>query len=295
MNTLRLSLIFSLVLTFSSNAFGHGAGVIPVFDDGTVLLGKEIRTYKQGPLRGQRHAVISDFGGRQDAGETYAQTAYREFIEETAHYTFGVGSPYNIQLAHVQQAEANGHYADHHHAATGKTYRSYFVRVHGQKPDIRTIIRNAAVARHRLGHRAHVEKVEWQYFDPQALRAAPFQNGFLFGANAPLHGPFNAVLRQASAQNYLQNVVPLPAPANVHKAKPGRTKAARTKTVRTKAVRAKKVRTKAVRAKKTRVKAVRTKKARVKAVRTKHHRTKVVRSKRVRAHKVNHGRKRGRR
>lgn len=209
MKFLRISLVFSLFLSFSSVLHARGAGVCPIFDDGTVLLGKEKRVHGRGPQQGQQYLVWGDFGGNQDPNETDAQTAYREFIEETAHYTFGAGSPYNIQLNHVQQAEANGHFADHIHAVG--QYRTYFVRIHGQKPDIQAIHKNAALAKRKLGKKAHVEKTDWQYFDTQTLKNAAFQNGNLPGANEPLFEPFKAVIRKASAQNFLATVVPLPA------------------------------------------------------------------------------------
>jgi len=48
--------VFTILLTISSNLFAGGAGVCPVFDDGTMLLGLEKR--KNGHVWG-------DFGGKQ--------------------------------------------------------------------------------------------------------------------------------------------------------------------------------------------------------------------------------------
>lgn len=277
MNKVCLGLLFSLVLTLSYDAYGQGAGVCPVYDDGTLGLGIEYRTHRRGPLKGQTAKVISDFGGAQDRGETLAQTAYREFIEETGHYTFGVGSPYNIQLKHILQAEANGHYADHHHVASGQTYRTYFVRVHGQKPSPQTFAKNAALARKKLGHKAHVEKVEWLSVNAQDLKNAPWRNATLPGIAAPVFGPFNAVLRQPSAQNFLQNVVPLPKPVAPKPAPKATKKHVTKKPVAQKAHSVKKtVKAKAVKAKK--MKAFRKKVVRAKTVRAKKRRTKVTRA-----------------
>lgn len=179
-----LGLIFTLISTVSSAAYGVGAGVCPVFDDGTVLLGKERRHHGH---------VWSDFGGGQDPNETISQAAFREFKEETAHYTFPA-----VTLADVQNAP----YADHIHHLTGQHYRMYFLWIHGPKPLVQNIHQNAALAHQNLGHQAHVEKTDWKYFNAQTIMNAHNQNGNLPGENEPLYGPMKAVVRQPAAQQF---------------------------------------------------------------------------------------------
>lgn len=205
--------IFALLLTiasgWSSVSFaGTGAGVMMLFDDGTGLLGREMR--KNG-------LVYGDFGGRKDPEETLAQTGWREGNEETAQTL-----KKQLTLALVQQAEANGHFVDHHHAATGNSYRMYFVRIHGKKPAVAEFHKNAATVKKKLGKKAHVEKDEWKYFDASVIKNAPFQNGNLPGTNEPAFGPLKACLRQVTSQNYLQQYInsvqnpPAQKPANLN-------------------------------------------------------------------------------
>jgi hypothetical protein len=189
-----LSLVFTLIFFLSSAVYAApGAGVLLFFDDGTTLLGREMRPQGR---------VWSDLGGKQDPRETLAQTATREGNEESA------GSFKNqLTLARVQQAEANGDFADHIHPATGNSYREYFVWLHGPKPSIQAIHKNAALLKKRLGHKAHVEKDDWRYFPAQLIMNGHNLNGNLPGTNEPLYGPTKAILRKPTTQAFFSRFI----------------------------------------------------------------------------------------
>lgn len=181
------SFIFSLIFTISAvNAIG--AGVLPFFDDGTVLLGRE-------PRHGGH--VWSDFGGKPDKNESLARAAFREFKEETAHYTFS-----KITLAQVQNAP----YVDLITGA-GFSYRTYLLRIHGPKPTIQSIHKNAVAAKKKLGNKAHVEKNDWKYFNAQVIMNAHNQNGNLPGTNEPLFGPMKGSIRNPNAQAFFNHFI----------------------------------------------------------------------------------------
>jgi 8-oxo-dGTP pyrophosphatase MutT (NUDIX family) len=121
------------------------AGILPLFDNGnTVLLGKEFRPR-------YNDYFWMEFGGKQESGETLAQTACRECNEETAQVLA-------ITLELVQKAEDDGWYVDHHNASTGMSYRMYVVNITGEKPQPATF-KDSAVGKD------HVEMEEWKYFN----------------------------------------------------------------------------------------------------------------------------------
>jgi len=129
-------------------------GILPFFDDGTVLLGKEYRA---------RYASYSwlEFGGKQELNETLAQAAYRETIEETA-------GTLKITLEDVIHAEKNGHYIDHINPETKVFYRMYFIVVHGEKPLVEMFHLNAGKLEN--AKKSDIGKVDWRYFDAFAVK-----------------------------------------------------------------------------------------------------------------------------
>jgi len=210
-----LNYVFVFLVTLSSASYaGTGAGILPLFDDGTVLLGKELRGR---PGQAPRY-VWSDFGGRQDRGETLPQTALREFKEETAHYTFP-----KVSINQV----INAPYVDHIHRVG--SYRMYFVPLHGAKPSIADIVKNAKKAKQKLGHKAHVEKAEWKYVNAQQFLNAVKANAPLPGTNEEIYGPAKACIKKPVAQITLQNcavakrAVVVPPKVVTKAAKPSRT------------------------------------------------------------------------
>lgn len=189
-----LSFIFVLVFTlsFQLHAAGRGAGVLPIFDDGTVLLGKETRFSNK--LKRNIH-VWSDFGGAVDPKDkgNIAVTALREANEETAK---------TLKLTYNQVV--NSPYTDHNHP-TGGSYRMYFVKVHGQKPLLANFHKNAK----KLNWR-NVEKSDWKYVSAQHLLNAV--NAFSYtaicpGTNEEIFAPTRAGLKQGTAQSVLRNLI----------------------------------------------------------------------------------------
>lgn len=189
-----LSFIFVLVFTlsFQLHAAGRGAGVLPIFDDGTVLLGKETRFSNK--LKRNIY-VWSDFGGAADPKDkgNSAVTALREANEETAK---------TLKLTYNQVV--NSPYTDHNHP-TGGSYRMYYVKVHGQKPLLANFHKNAK----KLNWR-NVEKSDWKYVSAQHLLNAV--NAFSYtafcpGTNEEIFAPTRAGLKQVTAQSVLCNLI----------------------------------------------------------------------------------------
>jgi len=191
--------VFLSILSFSSALYAIGSGVLPLFDDGTVLVGKEYR-------RNINKYVWSDFGGGPDAKDkgSLTNTALREFKEETGHYSFP-----KITLTQVQSAPI---------AQVG-SYEMRLVHVHGPKPSIQDIHKNAATAKKKLGSNAHVEKVDWKYVDARQLINAVYTTGILPGTNDEIFGPFQGCIKKPSAQQALQALIAAPK-KNVAPAKP---------------------------------------------------------------------------
>ncbi len=189
-----LSFILFVTFIFPSATYSAptGAGVLPLFDDGTVLLGKETRYSNRLHKNIQ---VWSDFGGGSDPkdGRNLAKTGAREGNEETANtFTF---TPNQV---------ANSPYTDHNHPLGG-SYRMYYVKVHGPKPSITDIQKNAQKLRWRK-----VEKSEWKYVSAQSLLKAvntSFYPTLLPGTNEEIFAPTLAGLKQATAQSVLRNLI----------------------------------------------------------------------------------------
>ncbi len=189
-----LSLVFVLVFTLSCSLYagGRGAGVLPMFDDGTVLIGKETRFSNK--LKRNIH-VWSDFGGAVDPKDkgNIAVTALREANEETAK---------TLKLTYNQVV--NSPYTDHNHPSGG-SYRMYYVKVHGQKPLIADFHKNAK----KLNWKS-VEKSDWKYIPAQQLLNAV--NAFSYtaicpGTNEEIFAPTRAGLKQSTAQSVLHNLI----------------------------------------------------------------------------------------
>ncbi|MBX9785705.1 MAG: NUDIX domain-containing protein [Alphaproteobacteria bacterium] len=189
-----LSFVFVLVFTFSSNLYagGLGAGVLPMFDDGTVLVGRETRFSNKLKRNVQ---VWSDFGGAVDSKDKgdIARTALREANEETAN---------TLRLSYNQVV--NSPYTDHHHPSGG-SYRMYYVKVSGQKPSLADFHNNARKLRWKS-----VEKSDWKYIPAQQLLNAV--NVFSYtticpGTNEEIFAPTRAGLRQRTAQSTLYNLI----------------------------------------------------------------------------------------
>ena len=189
-----LHLIFVLVLTLSSNLYagGRGAGVLPMFDDGTVLVGRETRFSNK--LR-KNVQVWSDFGGAVDPKDKgdLAVTALREASEETAK---------TLKLTYSQVV--NSPYTDHHHPSGG-SYRMYYVRIPGKKPSLADFHNNARKLKWKS-----VEKSEWKYIPAQQLLNAV--NAFPYtticpGTNEEIFAPTRAGLRQHTAQSVFLNLI----------------------------------------------------------------------------------------
>src|SRR3989338_8417779 len=182
--------VFVFGFVYASALYAIGAGILPVFDDGTVLIGEEWRDV--GPIK---RKVWSDFGGGENKNETPINTALRECREETAHYTFGqpvIDDTYSfVKLWHGKPA-----------------YKMFFARIHGQKPTIDQIKRNAAIANQRLGGSAHVEKTDWAYINiddlMNAVNANPHGPIPASVNGKEIYAPMRAILRDRSVQGWLQ-------------------------------------------------------------------------------------------
>jgi hypothetical protein len=187
-----LSFLFIVVIALSSTLHA-GAGVLFMFNDGTVLVGIEDRGGQE---------VVSDFGGGQDTkdGGDNRRTALREGNEETAG-TFG--------LKYLQVAGAPS--VIHKHRVG--SYQMFFVHISGRKPSIRELMKNKHAIEKKLGRRrAHVEKKYYKYVDAKALVNSAFGNGLLPGANIPLFGPFKACIKKdaSNPRGALRNLINSP-------------------------------------------------------------------------------------
>jgi len=192
-----ISFVLLSIFSFTASLYAAtGAGVLPLFDDGTVLVGKEIR---HSPTRGS-YTVWSDFGGGQDPKDkgSLVATALREFKEETGHYSFPHITWNEVQIAPV---------AVHNHPQTGQSYEMRFLPIHGPKPTIQDIHKNAAHAKKKLGSKAHVEKIDWKYVDAGQLVNAVYANANLPGTNEEIFGPFKACIKKPTAQATLQALI----------------------------------------------------------------------------------------
>lgn len=116
-----------------------------------ILLGLEYRE------RYNTHAWMEFGGGREVKKngelETLAETACREFNEETAY-------AFNLSLEQVEVAERFGHYVDLLNEKTGVFYRMYCVKFYSSVfiEDIKAKMSDESIY-------DHVEKIDWKYFD----------------------------------------------------------------------------------------------------------------------------------
>lgn len=163
------------------------AGLFLFFDNGkTVLLGKEYRE------RYDTYAWM-EFGGKQEPGQTLAETGHREGIEETASTLY-------IPLAQVQEAERQGHYVDHYNEKTKVFYRMYCLVMSGEKPDPHTFEDNAK----RLDCK-DVEKVEWGYFNTSDV--VNNIDGVLPGTDAKLYPTLLTRLEKLRNKEFLKTLM----------------------------------------------------------------------------------------
>lgn len=189
-----LSFVFVLAFTISSNLYagGRGAGILPMFDDGTVLVGKETRFSNKLKKNVQ---VWSDFGGAVDSKDKgdIAKTALREANEETAN---------TLKLAYNQVV--NSPYTDHYHPSGG-SYRMYYVRIPGHKPSLADFHNNARKLKWKS-----VEKSDWKYIPAQQLLNAVNVSSYAAicpGTNEEIFAPTRAGLKQRTAQSTLYNLI----------------------------------------------------------------------------------------
>lgn len=152
------------------NRFKHvSAGILCLFNGGkTVLLGKEFR-YKL-----DRYCY-SEFGGKQEIGETLYETAFRECMEET-------GFSLDLKIEQVQEAENSGKYIDYINEKSGVFYRMYYVYLDG-KPLVEEIKKN----KDSQPKGQYEEMVEFKYFNTRAV--IDNYDGRLPGTNIKLFPP----------------------------------------------------------------------------------------------------------
>jgi len=200
-----LSFLFIIVIALSSTLYA-GAGVLFMFNDGTVLVGIEDRGGRE---------FVSDFGGGQDRkdGGDNRKTALREGNEETAG---------TFRLKYHQVAGAPSVIHKHHVGS----YQMFFVHISGRKPSTRELMKNKHAIEKKLGRRrAHVEKKYYKYVDAKALVNAAFGNGLLPGTNIPMFGPFKACIKKdaSNPRGALRNLINSPhqkaAPVRSHPVK----------------------------------------------------------------------------
>lgn len=156
-----LSFSFFVSLSLSSVLYA-GSGVLPMFDDGTVLLGAK-------PHGANKFWL--DFGG--PSGPTYhqkRQAAARYGNEKTARTI-------PIQIHHLNGAPS---------VEIGQD-RMFFIRLHGTKPSTAELI-------HKGGG------TDYKYVDAQLLLTAALGDRLLPGTNEPMHPRFIARIRKDANQ-----------------------------------------------------------------------------------------------
>jgi 8-oxo-dGTP pyrophosphatase MutT (NUDIX family) len=121
------------------------AGILPLFNgEKQVLLGLEYR-------KRYDDYYWMEFGGKNEEGESLAETAFRETCEETA-YSLG------ITLERVLKAEERQEFIDFLNPDTEMFFRMYLIYVDQIIP-IETIRENGKK------YPDHLEKVDWCYFN----------------------------------------------------------------------------------------------------------------------------------
>lgn len=167
------------------------AGVLPFFDrNNMILLGSEYR-------KRQDSCFWMEFGGKQEKGETLAETAWREANEETADLL-------QITLEQVLAAERKGYYIDHYNEKTDTFYRMYCIQL-SIAPPAPEAFTAAAVGK------SNVEKTEWRYFSSQSV----IYNfgGVLPGTEITLYDTMCARLEKLKREaTFLNCFLPLPGP-----------------------------------------------------------------------------------
>lgn len=152
------------------------AGILCFFDNKrTILLGKEYR-YKMNSY------YYSEFGGKQEKGETLYETAYRECNEET-------GYSLSLTLEMVKEAEMLGNYVDYINHKSSVFYRMYYINIQ-DKPSPIEIKKN----KEKQPKGEYEEMVNYTYFNANEV----IRYGKLKGTDVKLFPPFFQRLRLLS-------------------------------------------------------------------------------------------------
>jgi 8-oxo-dGTP pyrophosphatase MutT (NUDIX family) len=132
-----------------------------------------------------------EFGGKPEGTETLAETALREFREETA-------GTVSITLDQIKQAEQDSHYVDHYNTKTNTVYRMYCVKINGNMPDIETFRENAK-------HCEDVNKLNWGYFATSDVVFS--KDGSLPGTTHKLYDTMRARLEKLHAKDFFRTLI----------------------------------------------------------------------------------------
>jgi 8-oxo-dGTP pyrophosphatase MutT (NUDIX family) len=161
------------------------AGVLPFFKEWTIiLLGQEFR-------QNIEKSYWMEFGGKPEGDETLAETAFREFREETAQTV-------NITLDQIKYAEQTGHYVDHYNNKTNFAYRMYCVKINDDMPDIETFKENAK-------HCENVNKLDWKYFVTSDVVFS--ENGSLPETDHKLYDTMRARLEKLKTKEFFRTLI----------------------------------------------------------------------------------------
>ena len=187
------SFLFVIAFAFSSNLYANrgarhtGAGVLPFFLENPTEPNPRKRIIKiaLGEEPRSNGKVVGDFGGKRDKGESFSKAGYREFQEETGHYSFP-----HVSLNQV----ANSPYLTHYHQPTDQYYEIYLVQVVGKMPTVQEMIANGRKATEKLGHNAHVEKTDYIYVDVDQFLHSILNNQNCPGINLPYFRSFKATI-----------------------------------------------------------------------------------------------------
>lgn len=135
-------------------------GILPVFEDGEILLGKEFND------RSDR-LLWDEFRGKQNTDETMVEAACRLFNENTSYI-------FHLKVDQVVEAERRGDYIDYFDFREASVYRMYIVRLKF-KPKVELLCDG------RIFYVDISKKIDWRYFPideieyveeiPKALKA----------------------------------------------------------------------------------------------------------------------------
>ena len=184
---LRITFIISSIM--SSHLYAvRGVGVLPIFEDNTILIGSE---YRISPTTKTPIKVWSDFGGGEEKEDkTTVHTAYREFQQETA-YMFP-----EVSLSEVSESPF----------IESPSYCMFLVRVPGKKPLIEEIRNNKLKAVKTLGSRkAAVEKEDWKYVTIEDFNTIVFKQANIPGTNEYLYPPMIKLLQNSKVREILES------------------------------------------------------------------------------------------